>query len=153
MKFDPVRFRRYSARHLAKVPIYGFFGIIAIRFVISAPKLPLLLLCLLIPVSGWAIRIGLMKRNQSAGRWLHAPVAEVDKSTLGNLLANRMKRNPGLNVVVRGASTPMNPAALDQLYDYELDGWPGGVMERRSEKTGVESVDFPFEFGDCDNCR
>jgi hypothetical protein len=55
----------------------------------------------------------------NAGRWLEAPVAELDKSTIGKLLASRASRDPSLHVVVR--STPA-PICSDALYDAELDG-------------------------------
>ena len=57
-------------------------------------------------------------RQTDAGRWVEAPVAELDKSTFGKLLASRVKREPRLRVV------PSNPppASLDALYDAELDG-------------------------------
>jgi hypothetical protein len=58
-------------------------------------------------------------RNTGAGRWLEAPVAELDKSTIGKLLASRASRDPSLHVVVR--STP-DPVCSDALYDAELDG-------------------------------
>ncbi len=54
-----------------------------------------------------------------AGRWTAAPIAEIDKSTCGKLLAGRLRRNPGLKVVVgRGPAGPPS----DVLYDPELDG-------------------------------
>ena len=62
---------------------------------------------------------GYRPRDTGAGRWLDAPVAELDKSTVGKLLASRASRDPGLHVVVR--STPP-PACSDALYDAELDG-------------------------------
>jgi hypothetical protein len=57
--------------------------------------------------------------RSDAGRWVDAPVAELDKSTIGKLLASRASRDPGLHVVV-----PSNhpPACTDALYDPELDG-------------------------------
>jgi len=58
-------------------------------------------------------------RDTTSGRWLEAPVAELDKSTLGKLLASRASRDPSLHVVVR--STPP-PVCTDALYDPELDG-------------------------------
>jgi hypothetical protein len=58
-------------------------------------------------------------RPTDAGNWLEAPVAELDKSTCGKLLASRLRRQPGLHVVVR-PETPRN--CTDALYDPELDG-------------------------------
>jgi hypothetical protein len=58
-------------------------------------------------------------RDTDAGRWLEAPVAELDKSTIGKLLASRASRDPSLHVVVR--RTPP-PVSSDALYDAELDG-------------------------------
>jgi hypothetical protein len=58
-------------------------------------------------------------RDTGAGRWLEAPVAELDKSTIGKLLASRASRDPSLHVVVR--NTPP-PVCSDALYDAELDG-------------------------------
>ncbi len=58
-------------------------------------------------------------RPTARGRWLWAPVAELDKSTTGKLLAGRMRREPGLKVVIR-ASRP--PPSTDALYDAQLDG-------------------------------
>ncbi len=61
-------------------------------------------------------------RRPDAGKWLEAPIAEVDKSTMGKLLASRMRREPGLHVVVRGNAQPLEPIRQDSLYDAELDG-------------------------------
>ena len=58
-------------------------------------------------------------RDTGAGRWLEAPVAELDKSTVGKLLASRASRDPSLHVVV---SSHRPPASTDALYDPELDG-------------------------------
>jgi hypothetical protein len=58
-------------------------------------------------------------RDTGAGRWLEAPVAELDKSTVGKLLASRASRDPGLHVVV---SRNEPPVCSDALYDPELDG-------------------------------
>ncbi len=58
-------------------------------------------------------------RDTGAGRWLEAPVAELDKSTVGKLLASRASRDPSLHVVV--SNTPP-PVCSDALYDPELDG-------------------------------
>jgi hypothetical protein len=58
-------------------------------------------------------------RDTDAGRWLEAPVAELDKSTIGKLLASRASRDPSLHVVVR--NTPP-PTCTDALYDPEIDG-------------------------------
>ncbi len=54
-----------------------------------------------------------------AGRWVDAPVAELDKSTFGKLLASRAGRDPGLHVVVRRSPPEVRS---DSLYDDELDG-------------------------------
>jgi hypothetical protein len=56
------------------------------------------------------------------GIWRDAPIAEVDKSTIGKLLASRMRREPGLHVVVRGPDSAPEPFRQDALYDAELDG-------------------------------
>jgi hypothetical protein len=65
-------------------------------------------------------------RRPDAGKWLEAPVAEVDKSsTMGKLLASQMSREPGLRVVVRGREIPSEPVSLDPLYDPEVDGSGG----------------------------
>jgi hypothetical protein len=61
-------------------------------------------------------------RRPEAGNWLEAPIAEIDKSTTGKLLANRMAREPGLHVVVRGRGSAPEPVRSDALYDEELDG-------------------------------
>jgi hypothetical protein len=61
-------------------------------------------------------------RRPEAGTWLDAPIAEVDKSTMGKLLASRMRREPGLHVVVRGRDATSEPIRSDALYDAELDG-------------------------------
>ena len=58
-------------------------------------------------------------RDTTSGRWLEAPVAELDKSTLGKLLTSRASRDPSLHVVVRSAHPPV---CTDALYDAELDG-------------------------------
>jgi hypothetical protein len=60
-------------------------------------------------------------RPTDAGNWLGAPVAELDKSTCGKLLASRLRREPGLHVVIRH-ETPR--ICTDALYDPELDGQP-----------------------------
>jgi hypothetical protein len=65
---------------------------------------------------------GRPRRESEEGIWLDAPIAEVDKSTIGKLLASRMSREPGLHVVVRGRDAAPEPFRLDTLYDAELDG-------------------------------
>jgi hypothetical protein len=60
-----------------------------------------------------------IRRPSDAGNWLEAPVAELDKSTFGELLARRLRRQPELHVVVRH-ETPK--VCTDALYDPELDG-------------------------------
>ena len=60
-------------------------------------------------------------RPTDAGNWLEAPVAELDKSTCGKLLASRLRRQPSLHVVVNH-ETPK--VCTDALYDPELDGQP-----------------------------
>jgi hypothetical protein len=70
----------------------------------------------------WSIGRHYRPRQTGAGRWLDAPIAEVDKSTVGKLLASRMRREPGLHVVVRGRTAEPHPASSDCLYDPELDG-------------------------------
>jgi hypothetical protein len=65
---------------------------------------------------------GYTPRPTNAGHWVEAPIAEVDKSTMGQLLASRMRREPGLHVVVRSPSSAPEPIRLDALYDAELDG-------------------------------
>lgn len=62
---------------------------------------------------------GYQPRPTDAGHWLDAPVAELDKSTIGKLLASRLRREPSLHVVI-GPATPK--AITDPLYDPELDG-------------------------------
>jgi len=58
-------------------------------------------------------------RPTDAGQWLDAPIAEIDKSTCGKLLASRLRRQPGLHVVVH---SPGPKPCTDALYDPELDG-------------------------------
>jgi hypothetical protein len=58
-------------------------------------------------------------RMTDAGKWVEAPVAELDKSTFGKLLASRLRREPGLDVV---KSTERPEVCSDALYDPELDG-------------------------------
>jgi hypothetical protein len=70
------------------------------------------------PVHSW--RPSYRRRQTNAGNWLSAPIAEVDKSTCGKLLASRMRREPGLRVVVASREPP--PACSDAFYDPELDG-------------------------------
>jgi hypothetical protein len=66
---------------------------------------------------------GYRPRPTDAGQWVEAPIAEVDKSTFGKLLASRMQREPRLNVVVRGRDAGTPPVGSDSpLYDAELDG-------------------------------
>jgi hypothetical protein len=62
-------------------------------------------------------------RRRDQGVWADPPVAELDKSTFGRLLADRLRRNPGLRVVVAPRqSPPLPPASTDGLWDRELDG-------------------------------
>ena len=70
----------------------------------------------------WSLRRGYRPRPTDAGQWIDAPIAEIDKTTVGKLLASRMRRTPGLHVVVRGDSAESHPASSDALYDPELDG-------------------------------
>ena len=70
----------------------------------------------------WSIGRVYRPRPTDAGRWVDAPIAEIDKSTVGKLLASRMRRDPGLQVVVRGRTAESHPASSDGLYDPELDG-------------------------------
>ncbi len=70
----------------------------------------------------WSIRSHYRPRPTDAGRWVNAPIAEVDKSTVGKLLASRMGREPGLHVVVRGRTPDLDPLRADALYDPEIDG-------------------------------
>ena len=63
----------------------------------------------------WSYRF----RNPDAGRWLEAPVAELDKSTVGKLLASRASRDPSVHAVVGGSKSPDRS---DTLYDPEIDG-------------------------------
>jgi hypothetical protein len=58
-------------------------------------------------------------RPTEAGHWLDAPVAELDKSTTGRLLASRLGRVPGLHVDTR-PRPPRDDG--NPLYDAELDG-------------------------------
>jgi hypothetical protein len=62
------------------------------------------------------------KKRRDEGIWQDAPIAVVDKSTIGKLLASRMRREPGLQVVVRGQDAAPEPFRLDELYDPEVDG-------------------------------
>ncbi len=71
------------------------------------------------PAFGQSMSHSYRKKYTEAGRWLEAPVAELDKSTIGKLLASRASRDPGLHVIVR--STP-TPTCTDALYDPEIDG-------------------------------
>jgi hypothetical protein len=62
-------------------------------------------------------------RRRDQGVWADPPVAELDKSTLGLLLADRLRRDPALHVVVaRPEATPTHPASNHELWDRELDG-------------------------------
>ena len=70
------------------------------------------------PWIGWTLR-RYRPRKTDAGKWVDAPIAELDKSTCGKLLASRMRREPGLHVVVRPEAPP---PCTDALYDPELDG-------------------------------
>ena len=62
------------------------------------------------------------KTRSEEGRWLDAPIAEVDKSTTGILLGNRWKRDPSLRVMVRRGGTDATPSPHGGLWDRELDG-------------------------------
>jgi hypothetical protein len=93
---------------------------------------PFLLSCL--PSNSWLVKMvpflhqikvwqeNRPRRIAEEGNWLDAPIAEVDKSTIGKLLASRMRREPGLHVVVRGRDSSPEPFRQDALYDAELDG-------------------------------
>lgn len=58
------------------------------------------------------------------GDWLGAPVAEIDKSTTGQLLAGRLRRNPEIQISHHPApAEPVHqPPRRDALWDRELDG-------------------------------
>ncbi len=56
------------------------------------------------------------------GRWLDAPIAEVDKSTCGLLLANRWRRDPSLRVIASQGGRDSTPGPHGGLWDRELDG-------------------------------
>ncbi len=67
------------------------------------------------------------RRPKAGGNWLAAPVAEIDKSTTGQLLASRLRRDPNLNVEARSGTSPdadprAGPLGRDGLWDRELDG-------------------------------
>jgi hypothetical protein len=62
-------------------------------------------------------------RRRDEGIWADPPVAELDKSTFGRLLANRLRRDPRLRVVApRPEARPTPPASDQGLWDRELDG-------------------------------
>jgi hypothetical protein len=62
-------------------------------------------------------------RRRDQGVWADPPVAELDKSTLGLLLADRLRRDPALHVVVaRPEASPTPLASNHELWDRELDG-------------------------------
>jgi len=114
--------------------IVGSLGLIALRASVFPRFLALILGVFLIRVvftsrdgfslnqRSWALQTSLSgnrKRNRNAGRWLGAPVAELDKSTLGKLLTSRASRDPSRHVIVSRTPTPV---CSDALYDPELDG-------------------------------
>jgi len=62
-------------------------------------------------------------RPRNQGVWEDPPVAELDKSTFGLLLASRLRRVPGLRVAEpRTVRNPAPPGSSDELWDRELDG-------------------------------
>jgi hypothetical protein len=61
-------------------------------------------------------------RRRRQGVWADPPVAELDKSTVGLLLASRLRREPGLRVVAPGQGRDWPAPPSDGLWDRELDG-------------------------------
>jgi len=61
-----------------------------------------------------------------SGKWEGAPVAEIDKSTTGRLLAGRVRRDPSLLRNVSLTPSPPEPGSTpprrDGLWDRDLDG-------------------------------
>jgi hypothetical protein len=73
--------------------------------------------------AGGARKVWETRRRREQGVWADPPVAELDKSTLGLLLADRLRRDPALHVVVaRREARPTPPASNHDLWDRELDG-------------------------------
>jgi len=78
---------------------------------------------------GYAIaRLGKSRRGAAPrgrsdqGRWLDAPIAEVDKSTCGLLLGNRWRRDPSLRVIASRGGPDAGPGPHGGLWDRDLDG-------------------------------
>jgi len=56
------------------------------------------------------------------GRWLDAPIAEVDKSTCGLLLANRWQKDPKRRIIASREKSDPTPTPHGELWDRDLDG-------------------------------
>lgn len=102
---------------LSKIPMLCYFGLLTILGIVRSRD----------PEWGnketqaWSLYAHYRPRATDAGRWVAAPIAEIDKSTVGKLLASRLQREPGLRALRYGTTEP-NPASFDSLYDPELDG-------------------------------